>query len=586
MFLLFIVIVEDAFFLSGKLAHIYIYIYIYLARMQNVVQHALPRCVKLEGVISASHQKIFDFLLKVNAEKDLKTELRVAGGWVRDTMLHIESNDIDIAIESLPASSSNSHSSGCGGSGASSSITGERFAREVAAYQAQLTGEPSRTVGVIRVNPELSKHIETATVCVCDVPVEFCALRSDDYSNESRIPHIRAATPLEDALRRDFTVNALFYNLHTGLVEDYTTGLADLQQRVLRCPLDPLQTFTDDPLRLLRGIRFVSQLANHHFQLDASIPACVDEALLQMMQRKVSRERVGKEWVKMMTSQAPQNATNLLLDMQIMQRVILVEVYYKQTPGKKASQAEVERTVYTVETVPESERALRQLRCLVESVVPMCIGANAAVSLRGDEEQLAVMLFVLSVIFYRGLTMEELERRFHALCVYGLKLPLVTFHATFHMIACYNALLRSELTTEEFVTPSQSPASLSDVTKMKLFDALLALHDMRVPKHAFFVVLTTYTIAEHLIATNRYDAASEMSSLTRVIWESVSHTANLVECMSLHLPLKGNELKSLLGIESKQIGSTLLRVRKRLVLQPTITREQLIEWLRTDANEE
>lgn len=64
-------------------------------------------------------------------------------------------------------------------------------------------------------------------------------------------------TPLEDALRRDFTINSLFYNINTKQVEDYTErGLSDIANRVIRTPLEPLITFTDDPLRVLRCFRF------------------------------------------------------------------------------------------------------------------------------------------------------------------------------------------------------------------------------------------------------------------------------------------------------------------------------------------
>lgn len=65
---------------------------------------------------------------------------------------------------------------------------------------------------------------------------------------------------MDDALRRDFTINSLFYNINTGNIEDYTErGLSDIENRVIRTPLEPLVTFTDDPLRVLRCFRFKSR---------------------------------------------------------------------------------------------------------------------------------------------------------------------------------------------------------------------------------------------------------------------------------------------------------------------------------------
>lgn len=67
-------------------------------------------------------------------------------------------------------------------------------------------------------------------------------------------------TPVEDAFRRDFTINALFYNINEDKVEDFTNkGLEDMQKKILRTPLCPIKTFIDDPLRILRGFRFAAR---------------------------------------------------------------------------------------------------------------------------------------------------------------------------------------------------------------------------------------------------------------------------------------------------------------------------------------
>lgn len=99
-------------------------------------------------------------------------------------------------------------------------------------------------------------------VVSCAVPLNLSSIfinhwRLADYSADQRQ---KLGTPEEDALRRDLTINALFYNVATESVEDYTQrGLADLQARIARTPLAPRQTFLDDPLRVLRTIRFAGR---------------------------------------------------------------------------------------------------------------------------------------------------------------------------------------------------------------------------------------------------------------------------------------------------------------------------------------
>lgn len=106
-------------------------------------------------------------------------------------------------------------------------------------------------------------------------------------------------TPEEDALRRDATVNALFYNLSTSKVEDFTRrGLEDMERKVIKTPLAPLQTFKDDPLRVLRAIRFASRL---DYQIAAEDEAAMrDASIKDALKLKISRERVGVEVTKML----------------------------------------------------------------------------------------------------------------------------------------------------------------------------------------------------------------------------------------------------------------------------------------------
>lgn len=99
-------------------------------------------------------------------------------------------------------------------------------------------------------------------------------LRKEEYTDSSRIPTVEIDTPLEDAYRRDLTTNSLFYNINTQMVEDFTMrGIDDLQARIVRTPLPALETFREDPLRILRAVRFATRYN-----------CCVENSILQATQ--------------------------------------------------------------------------------------------------------------------------------------------------------------------------------------------------------------------------------------------------------------------------------------------------------------
>ncbi len=101
-------------------------------------------------------------------------------------------------------------------------------------------------------------------------------------------------TPLDDALRRDFTINSLFYNINTGEIEDYTErGLGDIENHIIRTPLEPLVTFKDDPLRVLRCFRFKSRF---NFAIHDDIYKSLENVEVhEALRTKVSKERIGIE---------------------------------------------------------------------------------------------------------------------------------------------------------------------------------------------------------------------------------------------------------------------------------------------------
>lgn len=222
--------------------------------------------------------------------KACSVDIRVAGGWVRDKILGLETHDVDVALDSL---------------------SGKDFATVVQLYLQQHAPEEVHRVAVIEANPAQSKHLETATMKVYGMDVDFSNLRSQEvYEHGSRIPTTQFGSPLEDAERRDFTINALFFNLRTEQVEDWTQrGLVDLRKGIIETPLNPHTTFHDDPLRVLRAIRFA---VRYDFKLHGDLQmASMSKPVVDSLHRKVSRERVGKELEGMLTGKGAKPAKAL-----------------------------------------------------------------------------------------------------------------------------------------------------------------------------------------------------------------------------------------------------------------------------------
>ncbi|OMJ85028.1 hypothetical protein SteCoe_13750 [Stentor coeruleus] len=207
-------------------------------------------------------------LLEVAKNNNLTTVLRIAGGWVRDKILGLESHDIDITLDNM---------------------MGEEFAKLFC------QNKDISSLGKVRINPEASKHLETACVRYNGIDLDFVNLRAENYTESSRIPTIKIGTPLDDAMRRDLTINSMFYNINTGEIEDLTGfGLIDLQNKIARTPLDPLNTFLDDPLRVLRTIRFA---ARFELTILAEVQNAIEsKPVYYSLLNKISRERIAKEY--------------------------------------------------------------------------------------------------------------------------------------------------------------------------------------------------------------------------------------------------------------------------------------------------
>ena len=211
-----------------------------------------------------------DIFKQISATADaLGLECYVVGGYVRDIFLQRPSQDIDVVVV---------------GSGiAMAQALGKRLGR-------------GARVSVF-------KNFGTAQVKYRDREVEFVGARKESYSHDSRKPVVEDGTLEDDQNRRDFTINALAVCLNAdryGELVDPFDGIGDLKERTIRTPLDPDVTFSDDPLRMMRCVRFATQL---NFYIDDETFEALERNRERI--RIISRERIADELNKIILSPVP-----------------------------------------------------------------------------------------------------------------------------------------------------------------------------------------------------------------------------------------------------------------------------------------
>ncbi len=212
------------------------------------------------------------FKVVSDAAGSLGVRAFVIGGYVRDCFLGRPNTDIDIVVEG----------------------SGIDLARAVAA------GNGAKVT--------VFKNFGTAMLHYHGIELEFVGARKESYHRESRKPIVEDGTIEEDQLRRDFTINAMAFSLQKedlGALVDPFGGIRDLAAGIIRTPLEPEQTFSDDPLRMLRAVRFAAQLStpDHPFTI---VPEALS-AMTAMASRLsiLSRERIVEELDKMLLSPNP-----------------------------------------------------------------------------------------------------------------------------------------------------------------------------------------------------------------------------------------------------------------------------------------
>jgi len=229
---------------------------------------------------SAAHflkRKIFQIVSEVAEDKGVRAF--VIGGFVRDCFLGRECNDIDIVVE---------------GSGIDfAKAVGEKTGKYVSYF----------------------KNFGTAMLHYGGDEIEFVGARKESYRRESRKPIVENGTLEDDQMRRDFTINAMAFSLQKddfGVLVDPFGGIKDLAAGIIRTPLDPDTTYSDDPLRMLRAVRFAAKLSTP--ELIFSIVPESMESMRHMADRLqiLSQERISEELNKMIMTPRPSMAFRLM----------------------------------------------------------------------------------------------------------------------------------------------------------------------------------------------------------------------------------------------------------------------------------
>jgi putative nucleotidyltransferase with HDIG domain len=267
------------------------------------------------NLASSLHHTIFK---QIGAVADaLQLQTYVVGGYVRDLILGRPSKDIDFV---------------CVGSGI------------------ELAQKLASTLGpTIRVT--VFKSFGTAQIVYDDLELEFVGARKESYRKDSRKPIVENGTLADDQKRRDFTINALAISLNKetfGDLIDPFNGQEDMKRKLIRTPLDPAVTFSDDPLRMMRAVRFASQL-NYDIDADA-FQAIVDQAERLKI---VSQERITDELNKIILSPIPSYGFKLLFHSGLLKQFFpeLVALHGVEYVGNKAHKDNFFHTLQVLDNV-------------------------------------------------------------------------------------------------------------------------------------------------------------------------------------------------------------------------------------------
>ena len=261
------------------------------------------------------------------AVSDVASEMGISsfviGGFVRDLLLKRDSKDIDIVVLG----------------------NGLKVAEEV-----------SKKVGVKKV--AYYKNFGTAAFKFDDWEIEFVGARKESYDRGSRKPVVENGTLSDDQNRRDFTINAMAISLNKssfGELIDPFDGLEDLKNKIIRTPLDPVVTYSDDPLRMMRAIRFATQLG---FRIEENSLDAIKENAHRM--EILSPERIIGELNKIILADTPSNGFKLLFDTKLLHEFFpeMVKLQGIETINGKSHKDNFYHTLEVLDNISENTEKL------------------------------------------------------------------------------------------------------------------------------------------------------------------------------------------------------------------------------------
>lgn len=265
---------------------------------------------------------VFKLVSEVSADMDVASY--VVGGWVRDLLLNRPSKDIDIVV----------------------SGNGLELAKNIA----QKTGKTK--------NLKVFKNFGTAMLRIDDWEIEFVGARKESYRAQSRKPVVENGTFEDDIKRRDFTINAMAISLNQnnyGELTDLFNGWKDLEMKKIRTPLNPEITFSDDPLRMMRAVRFATQLG---FQIDCNAFEAIKKNASRL--QIVSIERIMDEFNKILLAPKPSVGLKLLKSTGLLQEFFpeLVKLGGTEIMKGKAHKDNFLHTIKVVDNLSEKSNSL------------------------------------------------------------------------------------------------------------------------------------------------------------------------------------------------------------------------------------
>lgn len=265
------------------------------------------------------------FKLIADCADQLNVEAYVIGGFVRDIFLERPSKDIDVVT------------------------VGKGIELAELVY---------KTIGEDKAHLAVFKNFGTAQVKTGDLEIEFVGARKESYDRNSRKPIVENGSLEDDQNRRDFTMNALAIGLNKtnfGKLIDPFDGLADMQRKLIRTPLDPEITYSDDPLRMMRAIRFATQL---NFTIEAGSL----EAIAQTKNRIsiISKERIADELNKIILAAVPSIGFKLLSDTGLLQLIFpeMMKLHGVETINGKSHKDNFYHTLEVLDNVAKKSNDL------------------------------------------------------------------------------------------------------------------------------------------------------------------------------------------------------------------------------------